>query len=253
MSQQSEVNRGGETAQRFEIVQEIRRQYRRVNTMGTQLTVRLNAPSSPDTSPIDHFLASVNDLFEHALRGAADGDMVGIAIHNESNQNDKPISISFRRRDQLPVDAIWSVLERVTQSNARFNALDTLTVVVHSVTMPVGFGRQGHGIKTMGRTISVIAHLRSSIVQVKSETNRLAHALINAIARATNGPNYKTYSKGLKIYPRVAQLLAATYISLDNGGGIPELERFHDHFRHYKIVVYTGLNCDDIMFEGRVD
>ena len=164
MSQQSEeVNRGGETAQRFEIVREIRRQYRRINTMGTQLTVRLNPPSSPDIGPIEHFLASVNDLFEHALRSAGDGDMVGIAIHNESDQNDKPIGISFRRRDQLSVDAIWSVLERVTQSNARFNALDTLTVVVHSFTMPVGFGRQGRGIKTMGRAISVMAHLKSSI------------------------------------------------------------------------------------------
>ena len=47
--------------------------------------------------------------------------------------------------------------------------------------------------------------------------------------------------------------MAAKGISLDNGGKIPELERFQDHFRHYKIVVYTGLNCDDIMFEGRVD
>ena len=52
--------------------------------------------------------------------------MVGIAIHYESNQNDTPIGISFRRRVLLSVDAIWSVFE-VTQSNARFNALDTLS------------------------------------------------------------------------------------------------------------------------------
>ena len=254
MSQQSEeVNRGGETAQRFEIVRENRRQYRRFNTQGTQLTVRLNPPSSSDIDPIDHFTASMNDLFEHALRGVGDGDMVGIAIHNETNQTDKPIGISFRRRDQLSVDAIWSVLEKVTQSNARFNALDTLTVVVHSVTMPVGFGRQPCGIKTMGRPISVMAHLKTSIVRVKSETNCLAHALIIAVARATKDPNYKAYTMGRKIYPRVDQLLVTTGINLDNGGGIPELERFQEHFRHYKIVVYTGLNCDDIMFEGRVD
>ena len=113
-------------AERFEIVREIRRQYRRFNTTGTQLTVRLNPLSSTDANPIDHFLASVNDLFEHALQVVGDGDMVGIAIHNESNQNDKPIGISFRRRDQLSVDAIWSVF-KVTQSSSRFNALDTLS------------------------------------------------------------------------------------------------------------------------------
>ncbi len=98
------------------------------------------------------------------------------------------------------------------QSNTRFHALDTLTVVVHSVTMPVGFGRQTGGIKTMGRPISVMAHLKRSIVQVKAETNCLAHALIIAIARATNDPNYKAYRQGRKIYPRVDQLLAVTGI-----------------------------------------
>ena len=140
-------------AHRFDIVREIRRQYRRINTTGTQQTVRLNPSSSPDANPIEHFLASVNDLFEHALRDVGDGDMVGIAIHNESNQNDKPIGISFRRRDQLSVDALWSVFEKVAHSNARFKALDTLTVVVHSVKMPISFGRHGYGIKTMGRPI----------------------------------------------------------------------------------------------------
>ena len=167
--------------------------------MGTQLTVRLKPPTSPDTNPVDHFLASVNDLFEHALRDIGDRDMVGISIHNESNQTNKPIVISFRRRDQLSIDAIWSVFE-VTQSNARSNALDTLTVVMHSVTMPGGFGQRGDGIKTMGRPISVMAHLKKSIGEVKSETNCLAHALVT-IAKATKDPNYKTYMQGRKIYP----------------------------------------------------
>ena len=83
--------------------------------------------------------------------------MVGIAIHNESNQN-KTIGISFRLEDQLSVDAISSVFQKTTQSNARFNALDTLTVAVNSVKMPVGFGYRG--IKTMERPMPVMAHLR---------------------------------------------------------------------------------------------
>ena len=58
------------------------------------------------------------------------------------------LEVSFRRRDQLSVDAIWSVFENVTQSNSRFNALDTLTVVLHSVMMPVSFGFQNAGMKT---------------------------------------------------------------------------------------------------------
>ena len=184
-------------AHRFEIVREIRREYRRFNMTGTQLTVRLNPPATPDANPVvDHIPASENDLFEHALQDVGDGDMVGIAIHYEVNQNDKPIGITFRRRDQLSVDAIWSVFEKVTQSNSRFNALDTLTVVLHSVRIPIGFGLPGDGIKTMGRPLSVMAPLKKSIVQVKTETNCLTHALIIAIANLTNNPNYKAYIKG---------------------------------------------------------
>ena len=48
-----------------------------------------------------------------------------ITIQNQVNQTDKPIRISFRRKDQLSGDVIWRVLERVSQSNSVFNALDT--------------------------------------------------------------------------------------------------------------------------------
>ena len=143
--------------------------------------MRLNHPASPDTNPVDNFLASVNDLFEHALQDVGEADMVAIAIHNEVNQNDKPIGICFRHRDQFSVEAVWNVFE-VTHSNSRFNSLDTLTVVLNSVRMLGGFG----GIKIKGRLLSVMAHLKKRIVQVKTVSNCLAHALIIAIAKITN-------------------------------------------------------------------
>jgi len=53
---------------RFTIVDEIIRQYRRFNTIGTQLTVRLLPPSDEDESdPTYHSLDSVTDLCELAL------------------------------------------------------------------------------------------------------------------------------------------------------------------------------------------
>jgi hypothetical protein len=98
-----------------------------------------------------------------------------------------------------------------------------------------------------------MAHLKKSIIEVKAEANCLAHTLIIAIAKITNDPNYAAYRKGRKIHNVVDTILAATGINLWNGGGIPELERFQDHFGLYKIVVYIGLNCDSIMFEGQVE
>ena len=91
--------------------------------------------------------------------------MVGITISNEVNVNDKAIGLSFRRKDQITPDVIWSVFGNVAQSNARFNALDKLVMTVHYVKMPIGHGR----IATKGRSLENMVHLKRNIVEVKAE------------------------------------------------------------------------------------
>ena len=176
--------------------------------------------------------------------------MVGITIQNRVNQNDKPIGTSFRRKDQLSGDVVCSVFEKVSQSDSRFNAMDPMVVTVNSVKMPVGFGR---GIKTRGRQLYVMAHIKKSIVEVKTESNCLSRAIIIAIVRLENDSNSKSYRDSWKIRPVVRNLLKTTGFELTNGTGLPELAKFHKHFREYTIVVYEGLSCDNIMFEGHVD
>ena len=51
----------------------------------------------------------------------------------------------------------------------------------------------------------------------------------------------------------VQRLLQETSIDLTNGAGIPKINRFQEHFRDYKIIVYQGLGCDDMMIEVQVD
>ena len=133
----------------------------------------INTPSV-STNPVAQFLVSVNDLIEHAIHDIDDSDIVGMTVQNQVYQNGKPIGISFRRKDQLPSEVIWSLFETVSQSNSRFNAFDTLVVTVHSVRMPVDFGK--NVLKSRGRPLSVMALLNRSIVEVKSEENCLAHA-----------------------------------------------------------------------------
>ena len=140
--------------------------------------------------------------------------MVGISIRNENDIKDKAIVISFRRKDQPSADVVLNVWE-VIQSNSRINALDKLVLEIHSVKMPVGFSR---GLKTKGRPLDVVAQLKKSIVRVESETVCLAHALIIAIAKITNDPNYNSYRKGRKMKPAVQRLLETTCIKLDEGG-----------------------------------
>jgi len=165
------------------------RQYNRFRAAGTDLIFRLLPPAAGDSSDaITHFQASVNYLFDYALRDDNDSDMAGITIRNEVNLLDKGIGISFRRRDQLSDEVVWSVFSKVAQSDARFNALDRLIVVIHSVKMPVGFGIK-QALKSKGRPLSVMTHVKRSIIEDKTETDCLAHALIIAIVQLTKDPN----------------------------------------------------------------
>jgi hypothetical protein len=174
-------------------------------------------PPSDATDLVSHFLDSVNELFEYALRDCSDSDMVGITIRNEVNEQDKAVGFSFRRKDQVSRHVIWNVLGRVALSNARFGVMDRLVIVVHSV-------------KTKGRQLSVMAHLKRSIIKVKAEQNCLAHALVIAIAKFNDDPNYKSNRQGFKIHCVVDRLLETTGIDLSNDGGLPELTRFQEHF-----------------------
>jgi hypothetical protein len=114
-------------ANQYQVLDELTRQYRRLNAQGTQIKVRLNHPlADSNINPITHFQLCMNALFEYALTHVSDEDMVGLAIHNEGTENQqkgKPIGFSFRRRDQLSTYAIWKLFEKVTVSNERFYAL----------------------------------------------------------------------------------------------------------------------------------
>jgi hypothetical protein len=174
----------------FTLLDEVTRHYRRFRAEGRELTVRMTASplaSEVARDPTRHFANSVDKHFEYSLRNLDPSDMVGVSIYNSDNQQDEPIGVSFRRRDQISRDVLWSVFEKVTQSNARYKALDTLTFHVQSVKMPVGFGKVQ---MSKGRPLSMMAHIKRSIVEVNAEENCLAHALVIAVARVMNDSNY---------------------------------------------------------------
>jgi hypothetical protein len=81
-----------------------------------------------------------------------------------------------------------------------------------------------------------MTHLKRSIVEVKAKENCLAHALVIAVARVTNDPDYQVYRHGWKILPKVREMLQATGVDLSRGGGIPELQAFQRHLSQYRIV-----------------
>jgi hypothetical protein len=73
-----------------------------------------------------HFLTSVNELFLYVVQHLNDSDMVAITIRNEVNQQEKAIRFSFRRKDQICGDVIYSVFEKVNQHHAGISVITLL-------------------------------------------------------------------------------------------------------------------------------
>lgn len=99
------------------MLDEVTRHYKRFRAEGRELTVRIT--TSPPASkvardPARHFASSMDELFEYLLRYLDPSGMVGISIHNADNQQHKPVGLSFRRRDRISREVLWSVFEKVT-------------------------------------------------------------------------------------------------------------------------------------------
>ena len=74
-------------------------------------------------------------------------------------------------------------------------------MTVHTFSMPVGFGNRD--IENIGRPLSVMSHLKGSVLNVKSSENWLAHAIVIAIAKVEIDPIYTSFRDGRMIRPVV--------------------------------------------------
>jgi G:T-mismatch repair DNA endonuclease (very short patch repair protein) len=231
-----------------QILSETRKHYARFQTHGRHIVLRIH-PCPDDEDPFTYFKDSMEEILEISLLNVEASDMVGIQILNTVNSVDKPIGLSFRRKDQISLDVIMSLVGKVCQSNANFKSTDILSIKVDCVKVPQGHG----GVKTKGRALSVLSHLKTSVVEVKSRDKCLAHAIVIAIAHVTQDPNYTSYRRGWKIKPKVDDLIAASGVNLSNGGGIPELEILQNYLADYRIVVYSGLRCENVIFDGHTN
>ena len=75
----------------------------------------------------------------------------------------------------------------------------------------------------------------------------------NSNCEVDNDRKYKAYRQDTKIRPVVQTLLQTIEIDLSNGAGIHEIFTLQEYFREYRIIVYHGLSCEDVKFEGLVD
>ena len=191
-------------------------------------------PPAEGVEPNVYLKECITELTNYLVDDVRDRDLVGLGIRNTENVQDKVVSISFRRRDQLKPDVVWGVLGKVVQSNARFGLCERLEVNLDHGRMPVGNGKTAE--KTKEKYLELLSSIKRSIVVVQTAIFCLPHALIIAMSRVNGDPKYISYIKGRGLKQPVQDLLSASGVDLTNGEGLKNLNSF-------KTIVRTINYC----------
>ena len=187
-------------------------------------------------------------IFEHLLNDVTqdmnEKDQVRFVLRSE--QLDTPISMPFMVVEQLTTERIFSQIERVIQSNREFRLNDTVTVDIIHVEAPQGSGRS----KRATLNIREYLHKKGSVITIQNNDNLcLARALVVAIAKVENKPNYKNLTgtdRGTQ-EKEARKLHAAANVPLGSCG-IPEVKMFQKYLTNYEINIVSGNHNDSIIY-----
>ena len=189
------------------------------------------------------------EIFEHLLNDVTEGmnenDQVRFVLR--STQLNTPISMPFMPLHQLTPERVFSQVQRVVQSNRDFRLNDTVSVDVIHVEAPQGSGRKKPRSIV---NIKEYLHKKKSIITIQNNDNLcLARALVVAIAKVENEPDYKDLTKpGRRAQEKRAKALhAAANVPL-GPCGIPEVELFQKYLTNYEINIVSGNHNNSIIY-----
>ena len=189
-------------------------------------------------------------IFEHLLNDVTqdmnEKDQVRFVLRSE--QLDTPISIPFMPVEQLTTERVFSQIERVIQSNRDFRLNDTVTVDIIHIEAPQGSGKSRRKRDILD--IREYLHKKRSIITIRNNDNLcLARALVVAIAKIENAPNYRTLIRSDKrIQEKEAKKLhVAANVPL-GPCGIPEVKMFQKYLTNYEINIVSGNHDNGIIY-----
>ena len=189
-------------------------------------------------------------IFEQLLNNVTEGmderDQVRFVLR--SAQLDTPISIPFMPVIQLTPERVFSQIERVIQSNRDFRLNDTVTVDIIHVEAPQGSGKS----RRKRDILDIREYLRKkrTIITIWNNDNLcLARALVTAIAKIQNAPNYRNLIRSdNRIQEKEAKKLhIAANVPL-GPCGMPEVKMFQKYLTKYEINIVSGNHDNSIIF-----
>ena len=183
-------------------------------------------------------------LLSDVTKGMDERDQVRFVLR--STQLDSPISIPFLPLDRLTPERVLSAVEHVIQSNRDFRLNDTVNVDLIHVEAPQGSGRSKRNIVN----IKEYLHKKKSIITIKNQDNLcLARALVVAIAKADNAPNYNNLLRHVRAQQvKAIELHAKAKVPMGPSCGLEEVDMFQKHLTAYEINIVSGNHDNAIIY-----
>ena len=166
-----------------------------------------------------------------------------------STQLDSPISIPFLPLARLTPERVLSAVEHVIQSNRDFRLNDTVNVDLIHVETPQGSGRSKRNIVN----IKEYLHKKGSVITIKNQDNLcLARALVVAIAKADNAPNYDYLLHQVRAQQiKAIELHAKAKVPMGPSCGLEEVDMFQKHLTEYEINIVSGNHDNAIIYPSQ--
>ena len=193
------------------------------------------------------------DIFDHLIKDVTQGmnstDQVRFVL--QSNQLQFPISLPFCSLPELTTEKVFSLVEKVVQSNEEFRLNDTVHIDLIRVEMPHGSGKSR--VKRQTWNIRDYLKKKGSVICINNMDDLcLARALVTSIARIEKDPRYKRMidSKGTVQRERAFDLHEAANVPL-GPCGLKEVDLFQQHLTNYQILVVSGDQNNTIIYPPR--
>ncbi|KAL7292714.1 hypothetical protein TKK_0013837 [Trichogramma kaykai] len=237
-----QMGRGRSIPQRFVIVREEGRYYRRFRLRGTQMTIRFAQPP-PTVNWLVHMEDTFEELHSYLASLGSPNDYIGVTITSDSLTNGS-LWLSFRPVRDFTAEDLWEVFFNAAQSNENFSTENILTISCDIVKNLDGRGRVRLSCKDINK---------KSILTIRNDDNLcLPRSLVCAFAYVVRGDqrsgslhdNWNKIRNPVGRYQRefTSQLIEQARVVIPaDGCGFREIEEFQKYFAEQDtaIVIYA--------------
>ncbi|XP_013396770.1 uncharacterized protein LOC106163657 [Lingula anatina] len=226
------------------------RRMKKFSTVNTDYQLTFSHLENRSLNSMIPFLRELfQNIFDDLVQNMLPHDLVRIVL--QSDTLEYPISIAFTRVSEFTVDLFLDELIRVLQSHEELRLDASIILTVCHVSMPRPGGAR---LKRGSMGMQSFLHAKRSVIQIHNGAGDqlcLARALVVAMAKADNDPEYATIvnKRCREQLERAQDLHTRAGVPL-GPCGVPEIKQFQSYLSNYQISVFSGDHFMSLIHKG---